>query len=164
MKKVIVIGCPGSGKTTFSKRLSEKTGLPIFYLDAIWHRSDRTHITREEFDARLTEIFALDSWIIDANYQRTVERRLSECDTVFLLDLSTEDCLDGAIARLGKERVDMPWTDTELDPQFESEIRRFKEDNLPVIYELIDRYKDGKKVFVFKSRGELDELLSKEII
>lgn len=164
MKKVIVIGCPGSGKTTFSKRLSEKTGLPIFHLDAIWHRSDRTHITREEFDARLTEIFALDSWIIDGNYQRTVERRLSECDTVFLLDLSMENCLDGAIARLGKERVDMPWTDTELDPQFESEIRRFKEDNLPYIYELIDRYKDGKTVFVFKSRGELDELLSKEII
>ena len=79
MKKVIVIGCPGSGKTTFSQRLSEKTGLPLFHLDAIWHKPDKTHITREEFDARLSDIFARDLWIIDGNYQRTLERRLLAC-------------------------------------------------------------------------------------
>ena len=51
--KIIVIGCPGSGKTTFSRGLEEKTGYPLFHLDAIWHKADRTHISREEFD--LTE-------------------------------------------------------------------------------------------------------------
>ena len=50
MKKIIVIGCPGSGKTTFSLKLAEKIKLPLFHLDAIWHKPDRTHITREEFD------------------------------------------------------------------------------------------------------------------
>ena len=56
MKKAIVIGCPGSGKTTFAEKLRDKTGLPLFYLDAIWHKPDRTHISIEEYDARLTEI------------------------------------------------------------------------------------------------------------
>ena len=56
MKKVIVIGCPGSGKTTFAEKLQEKTNLPLYYLDAIWHKPDKTHIPREEFDKRIVEI------------------------------------------------------------------------------------------------------------
>ena len=60
MKKVIVIGCPGAGKSTFSRKLVAKTGLPLYYLDMIWHRPDRTTVTREEFDERLSEIISQD--------------------------------------------------------------------------------------------------------
>ena len=161
MKKVIVIGCPGSGKTTFSQRLSEKTGLPLFHLDAIWHKPDKTHITREEFDARLSDIFARDLWIIDGNYQRTLERRLLACDTVILFDLPLEICIEGAVTRLGKKRADMPWIDTDLDPGFEAKIRDFKDKNLPDIYSLIEKYMDEKTVVIFKSREEANEFISK---
>lgn len=158
MKKIIVIGCPGAGKTTFAEKLRDKTGLPLFYLDAIWHRADRTHISRDEYDSRLAEILALDSWIIDGNYSRTIERRISECDTVFLFDLPVEVCLDGAISRLGKERYDMPWIDTELDPNLKREIEEFPSKNLPKIYKLIDKYND-KSVVIFKSREQADVFL-----
>ena len=160
MKKAIVIGCPGSGKTTFAEKLRDKTELPLFYLDAIWHKPDRTHISREEYDARLAEILALDSWIIDGNYSRTIETRISACDTVFLFDLPVEVCLDGAISRLGKPRYDMPWIDTELDPRLKQEIEEFPIKNLPTIYALIDKYKEGKTVVVFKSREDADGFLS----
>ena len=159
MQKVIVIGCPGSGKTTFAEKLRDKIGLPLYYLDAIWHKPDRTHISREEYDARLAEILALDSWIIDGNYSRTIESRISACDTVFLFDLPVEVCLDGAISRLGKKRYDMPWIDTELDPNLKKEIEDFPSKNLPKIYDLIDKYKDNKTVIIFKSRGEADAFL-----
>lgn len=160
MKKIIVIGCPGSGKTTFAEKLRDKTGLPLFYLDAIWHKPDRTHISREEYDTRLSEILALDSWIIDGNYSRTMERRLAECDTVFLFDLPTEVCFEGAVARLGKERYDLPWIDTELDPKLKAEIEKFPQKNLPAIYALLEKYKDGKTIVIFKSREAADEILS----
>ena len=159
MRRVIIIGCPGSGKTTFAEKLSQITGLPLYYLDAIWHKPDRTHISREEFDQRIQDIFATDGWIIDGNYGRTVEMRLKECDTVILFDLPTEVCLQGATERLGKGRYDMPWIDRELDSEFEGFIRDFANRSLPKLYALIDQYRAEKQVVVFKSRKEADAFL-----
>jgi adenylate kinase family enzyme len=161
MKKVMVIGCPGSGKTTFSVKLNEITKIPLYHLDAIWHKPDKTHIPREEFDGRIGEIFATDAWIIDGNYNRTIEMRLKECDTVFLFDLPTQVCLQGARARLGEKRYDLPWMEKELDPEFEGSIKNFARESLPKIYGLIDKYKKEKQVIIFKSHKEADDFLEK---
>lgn len=56
MKKVLVFGCPGAGKSTFARKLSEKTGLPLYYLDMIWHKTDRTTVSTEEFDTTLLRL------------------------------------------------------------------------------------------------------------
>ncbi len=162
MKKVIIIGCPGSGKTTFAEKLKDKTALPLFYLDAIWHKPDKTHISRGEYDALLSKILKLDFWIIDGNYSRTLESRISACDTVFLFDLPTEICLAGATERLGKARYDVPWIDTKLDPSFKAQIEVFKDKSLPAIYALLEKYSD-KMIIIFKSREEADLFLHKEL-
>ena len=80
MKKVLILGCPGAGKSTFARKLRDKTGLPLYYLDMIWHKPDRTTITKQEFDAKLSEIIKQEEWIIDGNYGRTLEMRFKECD------------------------------------------------------------------------------------
>ena len=107
------------------------------------------------------EIFATDEWIIDGNYSRTVEMRLKECDTVILFDLPTEVCLQGATERLGKGRYDLPWLETELDPEFECFIKDFANNSLPKLYMLIEKYKSEKQVIIFKSRKEADDFLRK---
>jgi len=159
MKKAIVIGCPGSGKTTFAEKLRDRTGMPLYYLDAVWHKPDRTHISRAEFDERLAEILAQDTWIIDGNYSRTAEIRIQNCDAVFLFDLPMEVCLQGATERLGKARYDMPWIDTELDPKLKQEIEEFPDKNLPTIYELLRKY--NKTAVIFKTREQADAYLDK---
>ena len=161
MKKIIIIGCPGSGKTTFAEKLQRVTNLPLYYLDAIWHKPDRTHISREEYDKKLAEIFQIEKWIIDGNYSRTMEERIQNSDTIFLFDLPTDVCLQGAAERLGKKRYDVPWIDTELDPNLEQQIEEFPDKVLPRIYELLAKYKDTKHIVIFKSRVEADEYLDR---
>ena len=154
MKRVMVIGCPGAGKSTFSRKLQEKTGLPLYYLDMIWHRPDRTNVSREEFDERLGEITRRDQWILDGNYLRTMKVRLEASDTVFLLDYPLEECLEGAISRIGKRRGDLPWVETELDPEFRQWILDFQKDQMPEIRRLLEQYGVGREVNVFCSREE----------
>lgn len=158
MKKIIVIGCPGGGKSTFARALRDKTGLPLYCLDMIWHKPDKTNVTREEFDSRLAEILSTDEWIIDGNYNRTLEMRFEKCDTVFLLDFPTEVCLSGVEARIGKKREDMPWVEEEFDPEFRDWIVNFSKEKLPHIYDLIGRYSE-KNIVIFKTREDADGFL-----
>ncbi|NLZ45227.1 MAG: adenylate kinase [Clostridiales bacterium] len=159
MQKVIVIGSPGSGKSTFARKLRDITSLPLYYLDLLWHKPDKTNITREEFDTRLLELLKKDKWIIDGNYQRTLEIRLRACETVFLMDYPLEICLQGAESRVGVRHEDMPWIETELDAEFKQWIINFPKDKLPNIYQLINMYKKDKKIVVFKSREEAEDYL-----
>ena len=118
MKRVLVIGCPGAGKSTFVRRLRDVTGQPLYYLDMMWHKPDRTTVTREQFDARLQSILKRDAWIIDGNYARTLPQRLEYCDTVFFLDFPTDICVAGAEQRIGVKREDMPWVEHEFEEEF----------------------------------------------
>lgn len=159
MQKVIVIGSPGAGKSTFARGLRDATGLPLYYLDMLWHRPDRTTSSKEAFDARLATLVQGDRWIIDGNYMRTLEMRMQACDTVFLLDYPLEVCLAGAEARIGKTREDLPWTETVFDAEFRQWIVDFEKEQLPFAYELAGRYRQGREIVVFKARQEADDYL-----
>lgn len=161
MKRAVVIGCSGSGKSVFSRKLRDVTGLPLYYLDMIWHKPDGTNILREEFDEKLRSIISRDSWIIDGNYQRTLETRIKACDTVFLFDLPTETCIEGALSRIGKRREDMPWFENELDPEFRQWIESFRENQLPEIYKLLEKYKNGRQIVIFRTREQADKFIEK---
>lgn len=160
MSKVIVIGCPGAGKSVFSQKLSNVTHLPLYHIDMLYHKKDGTHISREKLENKLKNIFKNDDWIIDGNYQKTLEMRMKECNTIFLLDFPTDVCLEGAKSRIGKKRDDLPWIEEKLDENFEQCIINFRNEKLQQIYELLDKYKENRDIIVFKSRKEADDYIS----
>ncbi len=159
MKRVLIIGCPGSGKSTFARALRDKTGLSLCYLDMLFHRKDKTTCSREEFTERLSTVLSEKEWIIDGNYLYTMPMRLERCDTVFWLDYPLSVSLAGIEARRGTVREDMPWVETEPDEEFLAFVRSFSTEQRPEILRLLADNKD-KNVKIFHSREEAADYLA----
>ena len=100
MKRIMIIGCPGSGKSTLSKQLAMKLKLPLVHLDQIYWKSNWQPISDELFDELLLHEVQKDEWIIDGNYSRTISMRLEACDTIIYLEYHTMTCLFGVIKRV----------------------------------------------------------------
>ena len=159
MRRAIIIGCPGSGKSTFARALHQKTGLPLVHLDRLYWRADRTTVSREEFDCALDAAMQGERWLIDGNYQRTMEKRLAAADTVFFLDYPTEVCIEGIATRVGQPRSDMPWVETEADGELLAHVQSFAEEGRTAILALLKKYPKKRKI-TFHTRAGADEFLS----
>lgn len=158
MKKIIIIGCPGSGKSTFSKALHQRTGIPLYHLDMMYWNADRTTVEKSVFLARLSAALGEDAWIIDGNYASTMEMRMGACDTVIFLDYPTELCLAGVRERQGKPRGDMPWIETEVDEEFLDFIKAYNEQQRPRVMELLDQHRE-KNIIIFTDREQAERFL-----
>ena len=161
MKKIIVIGCPGSGKSTVSRTLHNKTGIPLYHLDMMYWNADKTTVEKSVFLERLSDVLEKDEWIIDGNYSSTMELRMAACDTVLFLDYPLEVCLDGIKERRGKPRSDMPWIETEEDAEFIEFIKSYNEQQKPKVLELLKKYSD-KNIIILESREQADAFLNGE--
>ena len=164
MKRIIVIGCPGSGKTTLAKALAEKLRLPLIHLDKIQWKGDWECIRGEEFDRILEAEMKKPQWIIDGNYNRTIPMRLNHCDTVIYLDYPTYVSFFGALKRVitnhGKVRDDMGGNCRErFDPTFLWFILNFRRTNRKNYHKLLYAAQ-GKKIIILKSRKETEDFLS----
>lgn len=161
MKRVIVIGCPGSGKSTFARALQHKTGLPLVYLDMLNWNADRTTVPREVFRARLADALNGQEWIIDGNYCSTMEQRIAAADTIFFLDYSPEVCMEGILSRRGTVRPDIPWVEApdDVDEEFVEFVKNFASETRPIVLELLAKYSE-KTTIIFRSRQDAEDYLS----
>ena len=163
MKKIIVIGCPGSGKSVFSRELHKKTDIPLYHLDMMYWNADKTTVEKSVFLERLSAVLEKDEWIIDGNYGSTMELRMAASDTVIFLDYPLNVCLNGIKERFGKPRSDMPWIETEEDSEFIEFIKNYNEQQKPKVLELLKKYGD-KNIIILKSREQVDAFLNGEKI
>ena len=155
-EKVVIVGPSGSGKSTFSRELHERTKIPLYHLDMLFWNADKTTVEKSVFLERVNELLDKDEWILDGNFNSTMELRMSRCDMVVFLDFPPDICLEGVRARRGKPRFDMPWIEVEEDAEFMDYIRNFNEQRRPQIIELLEKFKD-KNIIRFTSREEIDE-------
>ena len=158
MNRIMVIGCPGSGKSTFSKKLHQITDLPLYHLDMMYWNADKTTVEKAVFKERLYNTIQLDKWIIDGNYGSTMELRLQACDTVIFLDYPLDVCLEGIRERKGKKRTDIPWVEYEEDIEFIEFVKNYNFESRPKVIELLEKY-SYKTIYIFKNREAANNFL-----
>lgn len=160
-KKIIVLGNNGSGKSYFSKKLAEITGLPLIHLDLLYWKENWMHPSREEWAEIQRKLVANEQWIIDGMHVSTLEIRFREADAVFFLDIDLKTCLGAIKEREEEKRSDFP---SFLDKNngnfetFERGVLEFEEKRKPRIIELHNKY-PSKDFIVFKTRKEIDDYL-----
>lgn len=165
MKRVSVIGCPGAGKTTFSRELARITGLPLTHLDFIYH--DQTYSYQSDKDiwrARVSSETKKKQWIIDGNYKSTFDIRLPKSDTIIFLDYPTYISIWRALKRRihfhKKVRKDMPPTWQErLGWDFFVFILKFNYSVAPRMRKTLASYTD-KDIVVFRSSRQAKKYLA----
>jgi adenylate kinase family enzyme len=111
MKKILVIGCCGAGKSTLSKKLSDRLGLPIIHLDKVYWKLNWIETPKDEFEKEVTELMQNEVYVMDGNYSSTLSMRIKEADTLIYLDYPTWLCFWRVIKRIikhyGSTREDM---------------------------------------------------------
>lgn len=164
MERVMIIGCGGAGKSTLARKLGEKTGLPVVHLDQIWWAPGHwQHIEKPEFDEKLALELQKPRWILDGNFNRTIEARLEVCDTVIYLDYPRLVCLKNWLGRViknwGRHRPDMTEGCNEwFDPDMVNWIWNFNKKNRARYYEILNGAKD-KRIYILKSRRQAQKFL-----
>ena len=99
MHRVVVLGCAGVGKTTFSRRLGERLGIPVICLDEIW-RPEWTQADVPAFRGMLHEAHQGEAWVSDGNFAKaTFDLRMPRADLVIWLERPRWVCAWRVVAR-----------------------------------------------------------------
>jgi adenylate kinase family enzyme len=126
MKRVMIVGQPGAGKSTFARALGERTGLPVVHIDLIHWKPGWVERGRDEKTRLCNEVQARDEWIFEGGHSVTWPDRLERCDTLIWLDfpllLRTWRVFKRLVKDYGRSRIDLPENCPE---QFDLEFYRF---------------------------------------
>jgi len=164
MERILVIGCPGAGKSTLARQLRETLSLPLIHLDSLFWLPGWKQREKEEFDALLLEELKKPKWIIDGNFGRTLPLRLQYCDTVIFLDFGRFACVRGVLKRVlthyGKTRPDMGEGCPErLDPSFLKFVWSFPGEPRQKLLSRISEAAPGVKTVILKNRRQVKKFL-----
>jgi adenylate kinase family enzyme len=165
MQRVLVIGCGGSGKSTFAAHLAGRLGLPLVHLDALFWRPGWVETPREQWAETVARVISGPAWILDGNYGGTLEQRLRACDTVIFLDPPRLLCAARVLRRWmrfrGRSRPDMsPGCPERISLAFLWWVLTYPERRRPEVLRRLSGMRPDQRVVVLRSPREVDRFLA----
>ncbi|MDC1175487.1 hypothetical protein OAT67_08815 [Bacteriovoracaceae bacterium] len=171
MKKIIILGTTGSGKSTFAKKLSLQLGIPNIQLDLLFWKENWTYCDDPEFFSKIENATQGDTWIVDGNYSRTRHLTWPKADTIIWIDLPFWKTIYQNVSRSVKRAISQEelWPNTGNKESFS---RMFSKES--IILWLLKTYKKNRKRYLkameleefshinfirLRSRKEIDSFL-----
>lgn len=164
MQRVLVIGISGAGKSTFSRALADRTGLPLVHLDKAFWQPGWVETRRPQWRENVVELAAAARWIIDGNYASSLDLRLPRADAVIWFDYPRLVCLARALRRVaasyGRVRADMGAGCPErIDLDFLRYIWRFNDRQRPRIIAALAQFGAHLDPVVFRRDADVARYL-----
>jgi adenylate kinase family enzyme len=164
MKRVVVIGSGGSGKSIFSKDLGRLTGLPVIHLDREYWRAGWKETPKDEWAVKVESLIAAERWILDGNFGGTREMRMQAADTIIFLDLPTRVCLYRILKRTikyyGRSRPDMTeGCDERFDLEFIGWVWNYKHRSRKRLLDELELL-EGKRVIILRDQRQVADFLA----
>lgn len=164
--RILVLGSPGSGKSTLSRQLGEVLDLPVVHLDRLHWKPGWVESDPADFDQRLGAEIAKDCWIIDGGYSRTLDLRLPRATLILFLDFPRLRCVWNAFRRgwhyRGKTRPDMGVDCPErIDFEFLKFVWDYPERSRPRYLSVLAAHADRIPIVRLHSHAEVDRFLER---
>lgn len=150
MKKVVILGRGGAGKSTLAVRLGSATGLPVVELDKHFWPPDLTPISHDEWATVQTRLTTAERWIMDGDLgpYDVLEVRLAAADTVVVLDFPLWRCAWRALRRSRENLAFWRW------------LIGYRRQSLPPVMAAIAEHARGADLHVLHGPGDVDRLLA----
>ena len=170
MKKIMIIGCGGAGKSTLARKLGAILNIKVYHLDALYWKPGWVMTEKGDWETIIKQVIGKDSWILDGNYGSTIDLRANAADTIIFLDYSTPRCLYGVFKRRimyrGRTRPDMNEGCPErLDWEFIKWVAKYKREKAPdIIAKLEELELQGKEIYHFTNPRETEKFIEENSI
>jgi adenylate kinase family enzyme len=165
VKKILILGSGGAGKSTFARRLGLRLDIAVTHLDALYWQPGWIERPVAEWEDIQRAAAARDAWIMDGNYSGTLSTRLQACDTVILLDLPRTLCLWRVIKRSLKYRDRTrpsmaPGCDERINLEFLKWVWRYPARSRPRVLAQLEAHRHRIEVIRLRSRAEVEQFLA----
>lgn len=164
MKKIVLIGSGGSGKSTLARKLGEKLDIEVHHLDALFWKRNWVPTPKDEQKRIQMDLVEREQWIIDGNYNGTMDLRLNAADTIIFLDFNRVLCTCRVLKRMiqyrNRKRPDMgEGVKERFDPGFIRWVWKYPERNRPIVMEKLKKLPADRTITILRSPKEVRQFL-----